>query len=118
MYRHRFVDRSWTNAWALSWLTFVGGFITPQRTIEVAGVVEATLFDVKTGTLLFTSFERAYDRDDENIWQNDRKRRDVKTHLLREATKGLADKVLDQVRRLVAARPQPRPGGSELTRAL
>lgn len=21
LYRHRFVDRSWTNGWALSWLT-------------------------------------------------------------------------------------------------
>ncbi len=106
LYRHRFVDRSWTNAWALSWLTFIGGFVTPQRTVEVAGVVEATLFDVKTGTLLFTSFERAYDKNDENIWQHERKRRDLKMKLLSKATKGLGDKVLDQVRRLVAARPE------------
>jgi len=107
LYRHRFVDRAWTNAWALSWLTFIGGFVTPQRTLEVAGVVEATLFDVKTGTLLFTVYERTYERSDENIWQNERKRRDVKTRLLARATKGLGDKVLDQVRRLVAARPEP-----------
>lgn len=106
LYRHRFVDRAWTNAWALSWLTFVGGFVTPQRTLEVAGVVEATLFDVKTGTLLFTTFERTYERSEENIWQNERKRRDMKTRLLAKATKGLGDKVLDQVRRLVAARPR------------
>ncbi len=106
LYRHRFVDRSWSNAWALSWLTVVGGFVTPSRTIEIAGVVEATLFDVKTGTLLFTTFERAHQRGDENIWQNDRKRRDIKTRLLTRATQGLGEKVLDQVRRLVAARPR------------
>jgi hypothetical protein len=105
LYRHRFVDRSWTNAWALSWVTFVGGFITPQRTVEVAGVVEATLFDVKSGTLLFTSFERAHHKGDENIWQNDRKRRDMKGAMLAKATAGLSDKVLDQVRRLAGARP-------------
>ncbi len=115
LYRHRFVDRSWTNAWALSWLTFVGGFVTPQRSVEVAGVVEATLFDVKTGTLLFTTFERAYDKSDENIWQNGRKRRDAKMRLLGAATKGLGDKVLDQVRRLVAARP--RSTGTEVGRS-
>lgn len=105
LYRHRFVDRSWTNAWGLAWITLIGGFIMPSRTIEVAGVVEATMFDVKTGTLLFTSFERAHTRSDENIWQNSRKRREIKSKLLTEATEGLAAKVLDQVRRLVAARP-------------
>ncbi len=105
LYRHRFVDRSWTNAWALSWVTFIGGFITPQRTVEVAGVVEATLFDVKSGTLLFTSFERAHHKGDENIWQNDRKRRDLKGNMLAKATAGLSDKVLDQVRRLAGAPP-------------
>ncbi|MBL8786445.1 MAG: hypothetical protein JNJ59_16200 [Deltaproteobacteria bacterium] len=109
LYRHRFVDRSWTNAWAISWLTFVGGFITPSQSIEVAGVVEATLFDVKTGTLLFTAFERTHSASHENIWQNDRKRADMKMALLTRATKGLAAGVMDQVRRLVASRPVSAP---------
>ncbi|HRE92292.1 MAG TPA: hypothetical protein PK095_24465, partial [Myxococcota bacterium] len=107
LYRHRFVERSWTNAWALSWLTFIGGFITPQNTIEVAGVLEATLFDVKSGTLLFTAFERVAYKGEENIWQNARKRRDIKARLLAQASTVLADKVSDQVRRLAAARPVP-----------
>lgn len=118
LYRHRFVERSWTNAWALSWLTFIGGFITPQNTIEVAGVLEATLFDVKSGTLLFTAFERVAYKGEENIWQNTRKRRDIKGRLLAQASPALAEKVSDQVRRLAAARPtlpavadSPRPIG-------
>lgn len=110
LYRHRFVDRAWTNGWGVAWLTFVGGLVAPSRTLEVAGVVEATLFEVKTGTLLFTTYERAYQKSDENIWQNARKRRDAKARLLEAATKGLGDKVLDQVRRLVAARPQETAG--------
>lgn len=105
LYRHRFVERSWTNAWALSWLTFIGGFVTPQNTIEVAGVLEATLFDVKSGTLLFTAFERVTYKGEENIWQNTRKRRDIKGRLLAQASPTLAEKVSDQVRRLAAARP-------------
>lgn len=122
LYRHRFVERSWTNAWALSWLTFIGGFLTPQNTIEVAGVLEATLFDVKSGTLLFTAFERVAYKGEENIWQNTRKRRDIKGRLLAQASPALAEKVSDQVRRLAAARPSapavadsPRP--SALTEA-
>ena len=122
LYRHRFVERSWTNAWALSWLTFVGGFITPQNTIEVAGVLEATLFDVKSGTLLFTAFERVAYKGEENIWQNARKRRDIKGRLLAQASPALAEKVSDQVRRLAAARPNlpavaDRPGVGVLTEA-
>lgn len=106
LYRHRFVDRGWTNAWALAWVTFIGGFIAPSNTVEVAGVVEATLFDVRSGTLLFTSFERVSQVSEENVWQNDRKRRAIKARLLARATDGLTAKVLDQVRRLAAARPQ------------
>lgn len=105
LYRHRFVERTWVNAWALSWVTFIGGFLAPQNTIEVAGVLEATLFDVKSGTLLFTTFERVAYKGEENVWQNARKRRDIKGRLVVGASMALADKVGDQVRRLVAARP-------------
>jgi hypothetical protein len=105
LYRHRFVERSWTNAWALAWLTFVGGFIAPQNTIEVAGVLEATLFDVRSGTLLFTSFERVAHKGEENVWQNARKRRDIKARLLESASSRLSEGVMEQVRRLAAARP-------------
>lgn len=106
LYRHRFVEQSWTNAWALAWLTFIGGFVAPQNTIEVAGVLEATLFDVKSGTLLFTSFERLSHKSEENVWQNARKRRDIKARLLTMASPKLADKVMEQLRRLASARPK------------
>jgi len=109
LYRTRFVSRSYANGWALGWLTLVGGLILPHRTIEVAGVVEATLLDVKTGTLLFTAFERTHKVSDENVWQNDRKRAAMKRELLAQAQKSLTAKVLDQVTRLVAARPRPTP---------
>ncbi|MCC6622868.1 MAG: hypothetical protein IT385_16535 [Deltaproteobacteria bacterium] len=105
LYRSRFVTRSHANAWALGWVTIVGGLILPHRTIEVAGVMEATLLDVKTGTLLFTAFERTYTTSDENVWQNDRKRVAMKEELRKKGMKTLTAKVLDQVGRLAAARP-------------
>ncbi|MCA9513774.1 MAG: hypothetical protein KC635_02420, partial [Myxococcales bacterium] len=66
-----------------------------------------TLFDVRTGTLLFTVFERVHHASEENLWQNDRKRRAMKEQLLAEAAKKLADDVLTKTQDLVAARPRP-----------
>ena len=106
LYRHRFVDRSYTNEWGVMWLTFLGIFLVPSETLETAGILEATLFDVKTGTILFTVYERVYRSSDENIWHNDRKRREMKEALLAGAAKKLADTVVSKSQRLAAARPQ------------
>ncbi|GMV43009.1 MAG: hypothetical protein AMXMBFR64_47250 [Myxococcales bacterium] len=105
LYRHRFVDRSYVNEWGVMWLTVLGVFFVPSETLESAGVLEATLFDVKTGTILFTVYERVTARSDENIWHNDRKRREMKQALLDGAAKKLADQVVWKSQRLAAARP-------------
>lgn len=104
LYRHRFVDRARPNAWSLSWLTLVGGMMTPARTLEAAGVMEASLFDVRTGTILFTVFERVDGAEKVTIWQNDRKRRTLKEGLLAEGTRALADQVVHKVQGLAVAR--------------
>jgi len=106
LYRSRFVSRSHANGWAIGWVTIVGGLVLPNRTLEIAGVMEATLLDVKTGTLLFTAFERVGTTSDENVWQNERKRTAMKDELRARGTKALTVKVLDQLTRLVAARPR------------
>lgn len=114
LYRHRFVDRAYTNGWGWLYVTLVGALAVPAHTIEAAGVVEATLFDVKTGTILFTVFERIHDKSDENIWYNDRKRRELKERMLDKAAEKLSEQVLNKTRLLAAARPEPDP---EPTRA-
>ena len=43
---------------AAGFITLVGVLFLPGTTVESAGVLEATLFDVKTGTILFTVHER------------------------------------------------------------
>lgn len=105
LYRHRFVDDAYASPWAATYVTLVTIPFAPGSTLETAGVVEATLLDVKSGTLLFTVFERVRARSTENVWQHDRKRRELKEKLLAEATDKLSDQVLSKLRRLVAARP-------------
>lgn len=105
LYRHRFVDRSYTNGWAAFYVTIIGALFVPANTIDVAGVLEATLFDVRTGTILFTVYERVEGKSGENVWQNDRKRRQLKEGLLAKAAEKLAEEVVSKSRRLASARP-------------
>ncbi|MCB9525196.1 MAG: hypothetical protein H6702_17725 [Myxococcales bacterium] len=107
LYRHRFVDWQNVNGWGVSWLAVLPILFAPHNTVEVSGVLEATLFDVKTGTLLFTVYERVGDERKQNIWHPARKLRHFKRDLLKQATEKLAAKVDGRLRLLVAARPEP-----------
>jgi hypothetical protein len=104
LYRHRFVKRTHTNAWGWGYLTVIGAFFLPATTLEVAGVLEATLFEVKSGTLLFTVHQRVYAKSNENVWNRSPKLRAIRSRLLSKATKKLSGKVIGKIRRLVAAR--------------
>ncbi|MBN1204251.1 MAG: hypothetical protein JXB05_04940 [Myxococcaceae bacterium] len=107
IYRHRFVDATYMNPAAWGYLTVVGALFLPGNTIESAGVLEATLFDVKTGTLLFTVNERVRGQEQVNIWHNELKTQWLKKQMLESATQRLADQVMTKIRRLIVARPGP-----------
>jgi hypothetical protein len=109
LYRHRFVDDSTTNGWGISYLAVLPILFAPARTLRTAGLLEATLFDVKTGTLLFTVFTRVEGERDTNLWHNESKRRQMKEKLLEQAAKKLAVQVVDQARRLAAVQPAGSP---------
>ncbi|MBI4819289.1 MAG: hypothetical protein HY791_23660 [Deltaproteobacteria bacterium] len=100
LYRHRFVHDSYANPWAAAWVTLVGGLIAPSHTLRVAGILEATLFEVRTGTLLFTAYERMGGERQANIWQNERKVDELEADLARDASTRLADQVLMKIQRL------------------
>ena len=106
LYRQRFVDRSFLNAWGWTYPTILGWFFAPASTLESVGVLEATLFDVKTGTLLFTIFERTHGALDSNIWHQERKSRRLKEKLLVAASEKLIQKMSARLDELVAARPK------------
>jgi hypothetical protein len=103
LYRQRFVDDGYANSWAWLYPTIVGAIVAPSRTIETAGVLEATLFDVRTGTILFTVYERVRARSDETPFDEDRKLRAIKTRLLEQAAGKLAGQVVSKVRHLAAS---------------
>lgn len=104
LYRHRFVDRVYASGWAWTWVTLVGQMIAPANVLEAEGVLEATLFDVKTGTILFTTFERVKDKKEENVLDTERKQKELRERLLADATKSIGKSVVDQIGRLAAAR--------------
>ncbi len=117
LYRHRFVERRYTNAWSWAWLTIVGGMMVPGETFETAGVLEATLFDVKSGTLLFTVFERVDGQEDAGIWHTDRTARRLKEGLLEQAADGLEGRIQEKLRALIAARPTADDGAQKAVAA-
>lgn len=100
LYRHRFVTRSRVNGWGWTYPTVVGLFATPGKTVEIAGVLEATFFDVQNGSILFTAYERTRRERKMNIWHNDRKRREMKTSMMEEASGDLSEEVTSKIRRL------------------
>ncbi|MEO1270897.1 MAG: hypothetical protein AAFX99_22650 [Myxococcota bacterium] len=104
LYRHRFVQDDYTNAWGWAWVTGVGGLVAPSTTLRASGVMEASLFDVRTGTILFTVFERVDGADRVNIWHQDLKHATLKYALLDEGITALAGQMVHKVRRLEAAR--------------
>ena len=114
LYRHRFEERSRVNGWGWTYPTIIGLFTAPGKTVEVAGVMEATLFDPRTGTILFTAFQRVHEQTHMNIWHNKHKRQEIEQKLLEKGTKQLADEVTHKVHRLVAARPEPKSSASAL----
>jgi hypothetical protein len=110
LYSERFEDRSHCNGLSVLWITVIGGLLTPSRTLAAEGVLEASLLDVRTGTLLFTvqehlSFSSAHlPIGASAAW--DALRRDSTA----AATKALAERVVGKLQRLAkAAGPEPEP---------
>ncbi|MCK7475966.1 MAG: hypothetical protein MZV49_26280 [Rhodopseudomonas palustris] len=106
LYRHRFVDRNWTNPWGWAYVASPAPSWSRRQTLETAGVLEATLFDVQTGSILFTVFERVGSTRIANIWYNDLKRRDMQERLLAQAAGKLAQQVVTRARKLAMRRPR------------
>jgi hypothetical protein len=105
LYRARFVDQSYANGWAWLYPTIIGAFVAPGTTVERAGVLEATLYDVKTGTILFTVHERVRGEEKSSPPMANRHSEELERRLLTEAVPRLADQVVAKCRRLALARP-------------
>jgi hypothetical protein len=112
LYRQRFNDVTHANGWAVGYPTLLGLFFLPGTTVETAGVLEATLFDVKTGTILFTINERARAEGQAAPPAVAEKTRALHRALLDEAAQKLAERVVEKCHQLVASRPTGSAGST------
>ncbi|MBT8496252.1 MAG: hypothetical protein KJO07_24620 [Deltaproteobacteria bacterium] len=90
LYREHVVRSKRTNAWAVGYSTILGALFLPGATLEVDGYVEASLFDVKTGLLMFTVRRRVTARQKSNVWHNSYKLGQLQRRLARKAGAELA----------------------------
>ncbi|HEY1086069.1 MAG TPA: hypothetical protein VGE37_00190, partial [Archangium sp.] len=105
LYRHRFDDQTHANGFAAGFFTLVGALFLPGTTIESSGVLEATLFDVKTGTILFTVHERVRREAMTLPLAVEGRIKDFHDEMTQEASKKLAAQVLLRCQRLISTRP-------------
>lgn len=105
LYRHRFADATRANGFAAGFVTLIGALFLPGTTIESAGVLEATLFDVKTGTILFTVHERVRREAISPPPAVEAQLAVMHRDMLKDAAKKLSEQVLLRCQRLVATRP-------------
>lgn len=90
LYREHVNESQRANGIATGYMSVLGAFVLPGSTLEVDGYAEASLFDVKTGLLLFTVRERLGDERRSNVWQRERKLGDMRETLATKAAEQLA----------------------------
>lgn len=90
LYREHVDESRRANGIAAGYVSGVGALMLPGSTLEVDGYAEASLFDVKTGLLLFTVRERLGDERRSNVWQRERKLADMREALATTAAGELA----------------------------
>jgi hypothetical protein len=73
LYREVIAKKKKANRWAVGYATAVGALFLPGQQHEVYGYIEATMFDVKTGTLMFTTRRAVQASKRNNVWYQDDK---------------------------------------------
>ncbi len=107
LYREHVDGSRRANGIATGYLSVVGAFVLPGSTLEVDGYAEASLFDVKTGLLLFTVRERLEGERRSNVWQRDRKLGDLHERLATQAADALAKRTRVALEDLRASLDKP-----------
>lgn len=103
LYTERFQDDTHLNGWAWLYPTIIGMFAAPGVTVQSSGLLQADLFDVRTGTILFSVVQPVHVSENEQMIGAARAHREHQAKAASEAAKGLAKLVSRQVNELVAA---------------
>jgi hypothetical protein len=101
VFNRSFADQTHVNHWAWSWLSVLGIPFAPAYTLQTAGLMEATLMDVRTGTFLFTTQVHLEARQRSTPWSSDEKLEALQLAAARRASQRLAQKFLEKCRNLV-----------------
>jgi hypothetical protein len=73
LYREVIEKDHYVNPWAWGYITIIGAFFLPGQHQYVDGYLEATMFDVKTGLLMFTTRRAVTASQTANSWHTDHK---------------------------------------------
>jgi hypothetical protein len=112
LYREVIVRDRTLNPWAWFYATGIGLFVSPGQHHELYGYIETTMFDVKTGLLMFTTRRSVTASETTNVWHQDEKLdRLAATALAKFAPELAADALVDLRRfeRAVAAETGAKP---------
>jgi len=107
VYTERFEDHSHANGWSALWLTVVGGLVAPSRTLEGEGVLQVSLLEVRTGTLLFTQQEHIRFEEKHSPVGAERAWERLARKAADDAAAGLSKRVAERFARMAAPTPSP-----------
>lgn len=103
LYREIVTAQTRLNPWAWGYATVVGATFLPGQQHRVYGYLEASLFDVKTGLLLFTTRRSVDGTRRSNAWHQDDKKASLRAALVGRYAPELADDVKADLYRFAQA---------------
>jgi hypothetical protein len=134
IFNARFADQSHVNSWGWGWISVLGIPFVPAYTLQTAGLLEATLLDVRTGTFLFTTQIHLSAMASTTPFSTEDKLKHLQQEASRKAVRLLASKFLTKCNRLAvkrgggpakgssagalsrqASQPKPGPAASSVT---
>jgi hypothetical protein len=103
LYREVIAKRGSLNRWAWGYATGVGALFLPGQRQDVFGYIEASMFDVKTGLLMFTTRRAIAASQSTNQWHKQDKLDKLAALATSKFAPELAADVLADLRRFAAA---------------
>lgn len=103
LYREAVAKKQTLGPWAWGYVTGIGALFLPGHEHEVYGYMEASMFDVKTGLLMFTTRRAVTANETTNSWHTDAKLDRLAANALAKYAPELAGDVLSDLRRFAAA---------------
>lgn len=103
LYREVLAKKQHQNKWTWGYATLVGALFMPGKQQEVYGYIEATMFDVKTGLLMFTTRRAIMATKNTNEWRTQDKLEQLASNAVTKFAPDLATDFLVDVRRFANA---------------